>query len=82
MDLIFRVCRNYSFHRSRLSFRYSYDVMNDIGCVELIYRQRIVSKLALFFCSFGGGSELMRDGDVLELLPALERALKYEIENF
>ena len=44
LDCIFRVCRNY-FLSSELEWAYiiSYDVMNDVACVELIYCQGIVS---------------------------------------
>ena len=38
--------------------------------------------LLFSFCSFGGGSEMMRDGDVLELVPTMERAQKYDSEIF
>ena len=37
-------------------------------------------KLSLLdlFCSFGGGSEMMRDGDTLGILDALARAQRYD----
>ena len=55
--------------------------MTDIACVELIYTAKeSYLRLLFFLCSFGGGSELMRDGDVIELLPTLERAQKYDSE--
>ena len=43
-DCIFRVCRSYPLS-SELEWAYiiSYDVMNDVACVELIYCQGIVS---------------------------------------
>ena len=57
--------------------------MTDVACVEYTINQSYLNLLS-FFCSFGGGSELMRDGDVIKRLPKLERAQKYdsEISNF
>ena len=45
----------------------SYD---DVACVELIF----------FLCSLVGNAELMRDRDIIELLPTLELAQKYDSE--
>ena len=35
-----------------------------------------------FLCSFGGGSEMMRDGDTLGVLDALAKAQKYDCDIF
>jgi hypothetical protein len=51
---------------------YSCDVMTDITCVKTIYQANL-------YLNLRGGSEMMWDGDVIGLLPTLERAHKYEL---
>ena len=53
--------------------------MTDVACVEYTAKQSYINILFFLF-SFGGGSELMRDGDVIKRLPKLERAQKYDSE--
>ena len=50
--------------------------MTDIACVKPIYQAISISTCP--FYSFGGGSEMMRDGDVIGLLPTLLRSQKYD----
>ena len=52
--------------------------MTDVACVKSIYQAINISIYSFF--SFGGGSEMMRDGDVIGLLPILERSQKYDCE--
>ena len=54
--------------------------MTDVACVKSIYQAIDISIYSFF--SFGGGSEMMRDGDVIGLLPMLERGYKYGSEIF